>query len=121
MKCCKKFVAIAVLVALGIGTVSLVKHGWHGVAKNHAASWFRSQVPPEDQLERVKGLIKDLDSEIEKGWTPIATRELDIKNLRKEIESDTSKVELIKAELQTAAKALEDNVKNVNYAGKSYS
>ena len=81
MKCCKKFVAVAVLVALGIFTVSALRHGWGRVVKDHVSNAFKSNVPPEVQLERVKGLIKDLDSEIAKGWTPIATREIEPKRL----------------------------------------
>ena len=99
MKCCKKFVAVAVLVALGIVTISALKHGWGRVVKDHVSSAFKSHVPPEVQLERVKGLIKDLDSEIAKGWTPIATRMEDIKDLKKDVELKTSKLETVKAEM----------------------
>ena len=71
--------------------------------------------------ERVRGLIKDLDSEIAKGWTPIATRELDIKGLKKDIEFKTSKLETVKSDMQVAAKALEDKVQRVSFNGKEYS
>src|SRR5262245_2165102 len=118
MKCCKKFVAIAVLVALGIFTVSALKHGWWRVVKEHGSGVFKSNVPTEVQLERVKGLIKDLDGEIAKGWTPIATRELDIKNLKKDVEVRTSNLERVRAEMQFAAKALEDKVQRISYNNK---
>src|SRR5262245_32849104 len=120
MKCCKKFVAIAVLVALGIFTVSAVKHGWGTVVKSHVKDIFHNNVPPEVQLERVKGLIKDLDTDIAKGWTPIATRMEDIKDLKKDLEMKTSRLETVKAEMQTAAKALEDKVQRISYNNRDY-
>jgi hypothetical protein len=118
MKCCKKFVAIAVLVALGIGTVSVLRHGWGSVIRDHVAGAFKSHIPPEVQIERVKAQIGKLDQDIEKNWTPIATREYDIKTLQKELEAKKNRLTTTKAELQIAAKALEDNVVKVIYNGK---
>jgi len=120
MKCCKKFVAVAVLVALGIVTVAAVRSGWGRVVKDHIAGAFKSHVPPEIQLERVKILIKDLDKEIAKGWTPIAKREIQINDLKKDLETKTSKLEGFKAELQAGADALDKNVKRVSYNNKDY-
>lgn len=120
MKCCKKFVAIAVLVALGIGTVSLVKHGWGGVIKDHVTNAFKSHVPPEVQLERVKGQINKLDQDIDSNWTPIATREREIKSLKAELDGKKDKLTSSKAELQAAADSLKAKVQRVSYNGKDY-
>src|SRR4051794_8186048 len=98
MKCCKKFVTIAALVALGVGTVSLVKHGWGTVIKDHVSGVFKSHVPPEVQLERVKGQIGKLDQDIDANWTPIATREREIKTLKAELEGKKDKLTSSKAE-----------------------
>ena len=120
MKCCKKFVAVAVLVALGIGGLSLVKHGWSEVASIRWSKWRDKQIAPEVRLERVKVQISKLDQDIDKNWTPIATREHEIKDLKKDLETKTAKLATIKDEMLAAAKDLEAKVQKVKYNGKDY-
>jgi hypothetical protein len=120
MKCCKKFVAIAVLVALGIGGVRLYRavDGSVDVAKDEMHEFLKGK--PEKQLKRVKKEIAKLDQDILNICDPIAAREYDIKRMKKNLEERKEKLTSSKVELQTAAKALEEKVQRVSYNGKDY-
>jgi len=120
MKCCKKLVAVAVIAALGMSTIYVVRSGWSDVIGHRVSHLFKKQISPEAQLERVKVQIGKLQQDINDNCTPIAAREYDIKSLKKELENKKDKLSTSKAELEIAAKALKDNVQRVSYNGRDY-
>lgn len=77
-------------------------------------------VPMEFQIERARGMINDLVPEIRKNMHVIATEEVEVEKLRKQIADAESNLEEDKAELKQLAGDLATGEQVFHYAGRKY-
>jgi chromosome segregation ATPase len=119
MKCCKKTLVLAAVLAGGVAILATTGLGTH--ARHKAVAWFKKQIPLEDQVEAVKIDITRMDSEIDSGWPKIAKYETEIKDLTKDLNAKRDRMATMETELAAATNDLEAKVVKVKYSGKEYS
>jgi chromosome segregation ATPase len=119
MKCCSKaFVGLAVIAGLGVAAVSVMGVGpavWHRMVAK-----FEKQIPPEVQIDQLKIDIDKLDKDMDKNLSMIAKYEIEVKNLKGDLDRKQAKISTMSKELASAADEIEGNAKQVKYEGKSY-
>src|SRR5262245_21933129 len=108
MKCCKKTLVVAAVLAGGVALVAGTGLGRHTYHK--AVAWAKKQIPIEDQIGALKQDIGRLDREIDSGWPKIAKYEGEIKDLKDDLEHKSTKVVKMEKEIAVATDALEAKV-----------
>jgi chromosome segregation ATPase len=119
MKCCKKTLVLAAVLAGGVAIVATTGLGRHAIHK--VAEWGKRQIPLEDQLEAVKIDISRIEKDIDSGWPKIARYETEIKDLQKDLEGKQARLTRMQPELATATDELEKQAKFVTYNNQKYS
>ena len=119
MKCCKKTLVLAAVLAGGVALVATTGIGRH--AMNKVAAWGQRQISPEVQIEGLKVDISRLDKDIDAGWPKIAKYETEIKELKKDLEDKQVKMTKMEKEIAAATDELEAKVVKVKYNGQEYS
>lgn len=117
MKCCSGKKLVLVALALGVGLVIAGRTSWGEFAFGKIKGAVKKKVSPDVQLEKTRLDIAKLDKEIEQNWTPIATHEQKIKELKKDMEHLTAWLEKSKAEMLAATADLKAGVKRISYKG----
>lgn len=77
-------------------------------------------VPMEFQIERARGMIDDLVPEIRKNMHVIATEEVEVEKLRKQIADADANLQKDQAELKQLAGDLSSGQEVFHYAGRKY-
>ncbi len=77
-------------------------------------------VPTEFQIERARGMIKDLVPEIRKNMHVIAREEVEVENLEKQITETEARMEKEKADVMRLKADLETDEETFEYAGRVY-
>jgi len=81
----------------------------------------RNSVPIEFQIERARGMIKDLVPEVRKNMHVIAKEEVEVERLEKQIAQAEERAQREKAEMMRLKSDLATGEKVFRYAGRSYS
>ena len=77
-------------------------------------------VPTEFQIERARGMIKDLVPEIRKNMHVIAKEEVEVENLEKQIAQTETRLNREKSDVMRLKADLETGEANFAYAGRTY-
>ncbi|HPU07960.1 MAG TPA: hypothetical protein PLO20_15600 [Thermogutta sp.] len=109
-------IGVLVVGGLGLGTTwSYIKTFWRGVGKE-----IREATPIAFDLERLNGDLKDLEPEIRRNLSILATLEVDVENLQKniaEVEKEQSKA---MAEMRKLREALAEEKTEYEFGGQLY-
>lgn len=119
MKCCKKTLVVAAVLAGGVALIAGTGLGRHTIHK--VVAWGKKQIPIEDQIGALKIDIGRLDKEIDSGWPKIAKYESEIKDLKEDLGMRQEKLVKMEKEIAAATDALEAKVVKISYSGKDYS
>jgi hypothetical protein len=102
-------------VLLGNGALSYVRTAWTTATKAAA-----ERVPVEFQLDRARGMIKDLTPEVRKNLLVIATEEVEIKRLEEQIGGAETRLAKEKENILRLKVDLASGKKAVAYGTRTY-
>ncbi|GIW81077.1 MAG: hypothetical protein KatS3mg105_2884 [Gemmatales bacterium] len=118
---CKKLgIGVGILVAL------FALAAWTGLSSYTATAWssiqkqVKGQVPLEFELERLRHEVAQLDPEMNRHISSIASEIVQVENLRQEIATTRENLAKRKQELLTMSEGLEKGSKFVTYDGRPY-
>lgn len=110
--------AVLLLVVLFTGT-SVVSYVTTAVDK--VEDQFKSSVPVKFEIERARGMLKDLGPEIEQNMHLIAREEVEITKLERELSQNETQLAKSRNEILRLKGDLESGDSHFVYAGRSYS
>lgn len=120
---CKKLLIAAVAVLIGVVVVKGTKvGGLMKVWKNRASAWAERQVPPEDEIARLRTEIQSLQDQDKHLYHQVATQLVDLENREKEIADLQAKLDKQEGRIRRMYAALKtaDKDEFVVYDGTRY-
>lgn len=108
-------VLLLAVLFFGRGAVSYVT-----TAVDRVQDQVKSNVPVKFEIERARGMIKDLNPEIERNMHLIAREEVEIAKLQRELEQNEKQLAKSQADILRLKNDLEAGNNQFVYAGRSY-
>jgi hypothetical protein len=108
-------VLLLAILFFGRGAVSYVT-----TAVDRVQDQVKSNVPVKFEIERARGMIKDLNPEIERNMHLIAREEVEIAKLQRELEQNQKQLAKSQADILRLKGDLEAGNSQFVYAGRSY-
>uniref|UniRef100_A0A7C4QRG4 Chromosome partition protein Smc n=1 Tax=Schlesneria paludicola TaxID=360056 RepID=A0A7C4QRG4_9PLAN len=110
---------IATLVVSSLGLAnswSYLKTAWRGVGET-----IRDATPIDFDLQRLDGMIRELEPEIRRNQEVVAQLEVEVEYLQREVAALKEEQETAKAQMRRLRDALGDGQTQLQFAGQSYS
>lgn len=118
----KKVIIIGVVVLLvGIVVFRTSALSYVRTSAGYVTDSVRESVPIEFQIDRARGMIKDLVPEVRKNMHVIAKEEVEVQRLEDQIAKAEAKLEKEKGQLMRLKSDLDTGQDLFKYAGRSYS
>jgi len=108
--------ALMGILVIGTGAVSYVR-----TSAGYVSQSVRDSVPIEFQIERARGMIKDLVPEVRKNMHVIAKEEVEVQRLEEQIAKAETRLGKDKNQLMRLKADLDSGQDVFRYAGRSYS
>ncbi len=115
--------ALFTVVALGLTTVVLFGRdaaSYVGTTYHRLTSSVKESVPIEFQIDRARGMVRDLEPEIRRSMHVIAKEEVALEQLGAQIDSSEQKAEKDKGEILRLQADLGQNKDVYRYASRTY-
>ncbi len=115
--------ALFTVVALGLTTVVLFGRdaaSYVGTTYHRLTSSVKESVPVEFQIDRARGMVRDLAPEIRRSMHVIAKEEVALEQLNAQIQGNEQKVEKDKSEILRLQADLGQNKGVYQYASRTY-
>jgi chromosome segregation ATPase len=116
----------ALITVVGLGLTTVVLFGrdaasYVGTTYNRLTSSVKQSVPVEFQIDRARGMVKDLEPEIRRSMHVIAKEEVALEQLNAQIGNSDEKAEKDKSEILRLQADLGQNKDVYHYASRTYS
>lgn len=109
--------AALLVSSLGVGTSwSYLKTMWRGVGDK-----IREATPIAFDLERLDGMIRDLEPEIRRNQQVVAQLEVEVEYLEREVATMKAQEQAAYAEMRKLREALKGSESDLQFAGQKYS
>jgi len=118
---CKKIVVAAVAAVALLAVLNLTRVGSHArLWWKQAGSALEAQVPPEQEIARLKMELDNLAKEDERHFHKVATQIVDVQGLEKEVASLVKQRDEREARIKAMVSASKTEGKFVSYADKKF-
>jgi chromosome segregation ATPase len=118
---CKKVLIAAIAVVVGL---AVVKGTWLGshlrLRANKIRSWAQQQIPPEQEIARLRMELKNLERDDDKHYDKVARLAVQVDKMEREVKHLRGKIDKQEANLKKLHEDLAGNVEFVLHEGSRY-